>query len=313
MKKKEKIHTKMSINISSKSDNLFKSDDTLNVSKCIVSIDVGVKNLAICVLTEIKNKKFTNDFDILFWKLYDVTKMDVENEVSEVKIKKPRKKKGEIVVLPPSGKCQNIIRRTGKECGLNGPLNTRGRAYCGRHNPTKKHNPDDTQQWCYDMIKSLSKISKEIVLILKPFIEKSDTEVQVLIEQQSMDNKKIMLQSHVIYSHFVQVFDNTIPIRFVPAFNKLKVYDGPEISCTLKGQYAVRKFMSKKHTEFYLETEKKLERWKEYYTSCKSKQDDLADSFLQGLYFIKGKGNAKREDEKQLSTGKKRRRRKVRF
>ncbi|KAI8826768.1 uncharacterized protein EV422DRAFT_502523 [Fimicolochytrium jonesii] len=39
---------------------------------------------------------------------------------------------------------------------------------------------------------------------------------------------------------------------FVPAYNKLLVYDGPQIVSTLKTKYAVRKFTAKKHTEFFL-------------------------------------------------------------
>jgi len=269
---------------------------SMDFTNCIVSIDVGVKNLAICVLAKSKNGKV----DILFWKWYNVL-VDNDQTAPSNKGKKKKEKPDASTI----GKCINVIRKTGKQCGRPGPLNTRGRAYCGVHDPGKKHNPQDTQEWCYGMLQNLPGISNHILQVMKGKIDENI--IQVVIEQQSMDNKKILLQSHLIYGHFVTLFDNRVPVRFVPAYNKLLVYDGPEVVCALKTAYAKRKFLAKRHTEYYLR--ELPTQWKTFFDSCKTKQDDISDAFLQGLYILKG-GAPKKENE---TGGGGRRRRKVRF
>lgn len=284
-----------------------------SIQRCILSIDVGVKNLAICVLTQ--SATSTN---IVLWNLYNVT--------DEVKVKKKPVKKTD----DSTGPCQNIIKRTNKPCGKTGVLNSRGRAYCGTHDPTRKHTPDDTQNWCFSMLKTLPNITNDIIASLKSCVKTAGTptsdnsttdnstsyddiisRLEVIIEQQAMDNKKILLQSHIIFGHFVKLFNNTVPVRFTPAYNKLLVYQGPEIQCTLKTPYARRKFYAKKHTEYFLKNESPLTAWLPFFESCKSKQDDISDAFLQGLYILRKKNLAPRKEVTE--TGKPRRRRKVRF
>lgn len=268
---------------------------------CIISIDVGVKNLAICVLGKTK----TNVIHVLYWKWYNVVSTGDETTTpsKEQRKRKTKKEKEQM------GKCINVIRKTGKPCGRPGPINSRGRSYCGVHNPEKKHNPHDTQEWCYGMLQSLPNITADIMAALEPW-KNFKNALQVVIEQQSVDNKKILLQSHLIYGHFVAHFDNRIPVRFVPAYHKLLVYDGPDIACTLKTAYAKRKFLAKKHTEYFLQGIPGMNtQWKAFFDSCKTKQDDISDAFLQGLYLLKGGATVKKDDV--VVSGKKRR--KVRF
>ena len=263
----------------------------------VLSIDVGVKNLALSLLSVVKGSKKADTTRIHCWKWYDVTSMAAGFPL-EAKQGKKRLSKKEKEGLPPPpamGKCVNILRKAGKpQCGNPGPVNARGRAYCGVHDPAKKHKPEDTQAWCYAMLLALPSIGDELDQCL-PTSLKECNDLQIVIEQQSVDNKKIMMQSHLIYGFFVARYANCVPVRFVPAYNKLLVYDGPAIECPLKTKYAARKFTGRKHTEHFLSNAPALAEWKTFYDECKGKQDDIADAFLQGLYVLIGK--PRNEDE----------------
>ena len=65
--------------------------------------------------------------------------------------------------------------------------------------------------------------------------------------------------------------------------NKLKVYDGPKIVLKVKSKYTIRKKSAIIHSQYFLDGNKKQ---LEFFNSNK-KKDDLADSFLQALYYIK--------------------------
>ena len=276
----------------------------------ILSIDVGVKNLAICLLAGDATCRDmpSNGIEVLFWKWYDVTSGNANSAEKPTKRAAADKTNG-----GPTAPCVNIIRKSGKLCGKTGPVNARGRAYCGIHDPVRKHKPEDTQGWCYDMLRALPAIGQDLDACLD-FLR---GDVLIVIEQQSMDNKKIMMQSHLIYGHFVARYENKVPVRFVPAYNKLLVYDGPPVECTLKTKYAVRKFLGRKHTHHFLTTIPTLHQWKGFFDGCKAKQDDVADAFLQGLYVLIGKpsskGAAPDDTENRRTPPRRRRCRKVRF
>lgn len=279
--------------------------DNMSERKLILSIDVGVKNLALCLLAgNDTNKGFegVEKIEVLFWKWYDVTAN------SSVKRGTGKQKATNGPVIAP---CVNIIRKTGQVCSKPGQVNARGRAYCGIHDPTRKHKPEDTQQWCFDMIRALPSIGDDI----DRCIDVLHDDLQIVIEQQSVDNKKILMQGHLIYGFFVARYENKVPVRFVPAYNKLLVYDGPSIECTLKTKYAVRKYLGRKHTEHFLSRIPAMATWKPFFEGCKAKQDDVADAFLQGLYVMIGKPPKSQDtlDGTPGESGKPRRRRKLRF
>ena len=136
----------------------------------------------------------------------------------------------------------------------------------------------------------------------------------VLIENQpclknpTMKTIQVMLYSHFIFNkqNGLKLLGNESNIKnveYVSACNKLKIYDGPELECKLKSSYSKRKFYAIKHAEYFLNKYNEFENL-EYFKSNK-KKDDLADSYLQGLFFIK------REHDKQFKPKRKRRTKKV--
>jgi len=72
-------------------------------------------------------------------------------------------------------------------------------------------------------------------------------------------------------------------IHMVNARNKLKVYKGPKIECNKKGKYAQNKYLSVEYTKIMIINQQ--EKFKTLFSESK-KKDDLADAYLQGIYWI---------------------------
>jgi hypothetical protein len=92
----------------------------------------------------------------------------------------------------------------------------------------------------------------------------------------------------MIYQYFVirGIVDNKRVKKIIPISpcNKLTVYNGPEIE-TKKIKYARTKYLAIEYTKYFLKNSKK---YLDYFINNK-KKDDLADCFLQCIWFIKNK------------------------
>ena len=133
----------------------------------------------------------------------------------------------------------------------------------------------------------------------------------VLIENQpSLKNPTMKTIQVMLYSYFVfqkyksnLLYGKESPIKnieFISAQNKLKVYDGPTIECKLKSAYSKRKFFAKKHSEYFLE--KYGEKDNTDFFKKNKKKDDLADAYLQGLFYyereLKAENKKKAKEKK---------------
>jgi hypothetical protein len=125
----------------------------------------------------------------------------------------------------------------------------------------------------------------------------------VLIENQpSLKNPKMKSVQMGVYCYFLMrgMIDSTINnssiknIIFVSARCKLSIYDGPEIVLTVKSKYTQRKKLAIAHTKYFLENHPEK---CEYMVSHK-KKDDLCDSFLQALYYLKRVINKEKKPKK---------------
>jgi len=141
-----------------------------------------------------------------------------------------------------------------------------------------------------------------------------NVDIVVIENQPSLKNPQMKSIQMILYSYFLILGkvigngDNSLnyidKIDFCSASNKLKVYDGPEIILEVKPskknnnlseiieppkknkvKYADKKRLAIEHTKYFLE---KDEKYKDFFNNHK-KKDDLADSYLQGLYYIKFK------------------------
>ena len=212
-----------------------------------LSFDVGIKNLAYCVLS--------GDKDIKQWGIINLN----EDPICDVKLRKKCEKPSTYSVIgdPTINYC------------------------CTSH--SKKFKKKKKLNTSYD----LSKISKLCIERLRGL---DLTEIKyVLIENQpALKNPVMKSIQMIIYTFFIMdgVMNNESSIQevyMVNARNKLKVYHGPKIDCNKKGKYAKNKFLSVEYTKIMVENEE--EQFKNLFEESK-KKDDLADSYLQGIYWI---------------------------
>ena len=91
----------------------------------------------------------------------------------------------------------------------------------------------------------------------------------------------------ILYSYFIIEGVCKEPIcsnvQMINARNKLKVYKGPTVPCNKKGKYAQNKYLSVEYTKHMIHNDD--ENMIKLYDDSK-KKDDLADSYLQGIYWI---------------------------
>lgn len=100
----------------------------------------------------------------------------------------------------------------------------------------------------------------------------------------TMKTIQVMLYS-IIYSIYYQSNKPVPIVTFMNAKHKGTVYTGESIECNVKDPYRRRKYLSIKHSEYFLEVSEQ-EKWSEYFHTHK-KKDDLADAYLMCLFSLK--------------------------
>jgi hypothetical protein len=147
---------------------------------------------------------------------------------------------------------------------------------------------------------SILEINKRLVKELDKYPEFVKVD-QILIENQGVLNQRMMKISAFLHNYFVirGIVDNPeTPVKkiaFIPAYTKLKFYDGPEFEITVKTKYAKKKKLSIGYCNYYLQNDKKhFEYWQTH-----KKKDDLAESFLNGLNYLNN--NTKQKKKKKVS------------
>ena len=218
----------------------------------IASFDIGIKNLAYCILAldETENKLPGREIIVKKWDVIDLTFDETINNCTTCN-------KGAVYK-------ENLLY------------------YCKKHKTTNsvlikkpKVKLFDTQTISIRLVQELDKIP-----------ELMDVST-ICIENQPSKNPKMKNLSFLLYSYFVvrcivdkQQKTNVI---FINPRNKLEIYDGPYVPCNLKGQYSRNKFYGKIYCKFFVRNQKKEI---EFFNSFK-KKDDLADCMLQGVWYLK--------------------------
>ena len=168
-----------------------------------------------------------------------------------------------------------------------------------------------------EMKKNRNLIFENIPRKLYEIPELLNVDYVVIENQPSLKNPQMKSIQMILYSYFL-ILGKIIgdgdkntgyidKIDFCSASNKLKVYDGPKIvleekinkrkkkiiententeGSNLKKnkiKYSDKKKLAIEHTKYYLE---KNDKYINFFNNH-GKKDDLADSFLQGLYYIK--------------------------
>jgi hypothetical protein len=267
----------------------------------LLSIDVGLKNLALCLF----QKEECGLFSINIWDVINIT--GVEEEVKQVFHCNETLKNGKICgknakymkhgcectsYLCMKHSSQHIIQPNGMK-NISKYNVAELKNWIEQYNiemndtiTTKKQMVDIIKKWldtCYVSIPSKKKVKNSYTNILlygrniKDYFDKIYTNdiTHVCIEQQMTSKMRII--SYMIAQYFIGK-NSEIDVIMCNACYKLKGLE------TDKTNYDERKKNSVKHMLHFLD-EDIYENWKTFF-SMNKKQDDLSDAFLQGKWAI---------------------------
>jgi len=113
---------------------------------------------------------------------------------------------------------------------------------------------------------------------------------EVIIENQPVYKNPVMKSIQMLlYAYYmlkgITKNDRINEIHMLNATQKMKVYDGPEIECNIKDTHEKNKYLSKEYCKHILKDNEEMLN----YFNTYDKKDDLADTYLQGLYFLKSR------------------------
>ena len=214
-----------------------------------LSFDVGIKNLAYCSLN--------SDKKILDWGIINLNK---------------------------DPKCQCGLQ---KECSKTAAYqvtdsdNGEVKYCCTTH--VKKYKKKKKLNSNYDLFR----IAQILIEELNSKTDFLNHEVICIENQPALKNPTMKSIQMLLYSYFIiegvckdPICEN---VQMINARNKLKVYKGPEVECKFKEKYKRNKYLSVEYTKNMILEEE--EKFIQLFSESK-KKDDLADAYLQGIYFI---------------------------
>ena len=213
-----------------------------------LSFDVGIKNLAFCSLND--NKQ------ILDWGIINLDK----NPKCQCGLQKECQKSATFIVTCDNGETKYSCTTHTK-----------------KYKKKKKINADRD-------IFNLSKILIEELNLKTDFL---NHDVICIENQPALKNPVMKTVQMILYSYFMiegATKDKLVDqVHMINARNKLKVYKGPPVECKYKEKYKRNKFLSVEYTKNMILNEEK--KFIDLFNESK-KKDDLADAYLQGIYFI---------------------------
>ena len=213
-----------------------------------LSFDVGIKNLAFCSLND--NKQ------ILDWGIINLDK----NPKCQCGLQKECQKSATFIVTCDNGETKYSCTTHTK-----------------KYKKKKKINADRD-------IFNLSKILIEELNLKTDFL---NHDVICIENQPALKNPVMKTVQMILYSYFMiegATKDKLVEqVHMINARNKLKVYKGPPVECKYKEKYKRNKYLSVEYTKNMILNEEN--KFIELFTESK-KKDDLADAYLQGIYFI---------------------------
>jgi len=268
----------------------------------IISFDVGIKNLACCVLEIYENQ----EFKILFWDVLNLTNPTlyppccIENCKQKVKhymhntdiyycTKHSKKNPNNHCLVP-----ENLVMKSLKVCGQK-ELCITAQEYKMKIEKriTKKQLialfdkyvndnylipiPPEQKASTMDLIS----VGKEMNSVFEKKIQCYEPYDYVIIENQisPIANRMKTVQGMIAY-HFI-MRNSLSSIHFISASNKLNTFTDDKIE-----NYSDRKKAAVDISKQLLEKYKGFEPYQKYLHK-NGKKDDLADCFLQLLYFVK--------------------------
>jgi len=257
----------------------------------ILSIDVGIKNLAHC-LFEIDDNDYSK-YNMFEWDVVDIC--NIKKQTCKAELKK-RLEDGTYAI-----------------CGKNASFkDNNGICYCKTH--VKKMlnsdlNNDTYEEIKYDNASEIRLVDLGINMMKAYDIIFNKYKIDIVIIENQIS--KIATRMKTIQGMITQYFimEHTTNIEFISSTNKLKLFTDKKT----KTDYKERKKMGIEfcrnvminnidNYDYKDDNECYFKGWLEHFDKHK-KKDDLADCFLQGLWYINNKNNTK--DKKKNDNEKK--------
>jgi hypothetical protein len=220
----------------------------------VLSFDVGIKNLAYCVID-------SSDYSIQDWGILNIS---------------------------PDELCEHVHKGGG--CNKSAKFVIEGCLICSAHRNLKKYRE------CPVKKKPKSKnqligMGKNIMTCLGKHPNFLEVDVVLIENQPALKNPTMKSVQMMVYSYFLMqgVCDDKScidTIELISARNKLKAYTGPDIACDIKDKYKKTKYLGIKYCEYMISHNSNIsEEFCNMFEDSK-KKDDLADSYLQGMYWL---------------------------
>lgn len=242
-------------------------------------IDPGIHNLSFCILKADNPKDFST-YEIKLWENYDLLE---DTDKLCTGIQKNNKVCNKKCSLKYANKVTEDFNKFIYTCKLHSPKDPEIKLTEYKRKKIDTYLLRDLVEIIIIKIKMIFTEHKELFLEL----------YKINIELQPSVNSRIKLVSHVIFTSLIENYikeDISIPeIKFIAAKNKLKVnYDGPELTCSLKSEYAKRKWMSDQIGNWYL-NEKFCQKQKELWLdTLVGKTNDKYDTLLMAINCLHG-------------------------
>lgn len=214
----------------------------------LLSFDIGIKNLAYCVLCE-KTQKIQD------WGIINIS---CENQCQH------KTNKGD--------RCEKSATKT------NGTLEL-----CTGHSKLKQYS-----SFTFKKMKSKNNLHSVGKKMVKAFDEKKIFQSchTILVENQpSLKNPTMKSIQMMVYTYFL-IKNKPDTLEMINARNKLKVYHGPPISTPYdkkKDTYKKNKYLAVLYCESMIQNEMSF--FQNLYKTSK-KKDDLSDCYLQAIYYL---------------------------
>ena len=286
----------------------------------VLSWDVGIKNLAYCILNK-ENDKYTIDK----WDIINLVSTDIKCEIESCKkppkfiqstnninkyycgvhkskYQEPSDDWYESLFLDDKEHRCTYKKKSGELCDKKNSCKTKSDYYCNAHKKTYLENLKKSNK--------LVSVKKKNCMKCTPY-ELSNTMYkkldaipellqvnEVLIENQpTLKNPTIKSVSLFLYSYFMLrgIMDKTTTksiidkINFISPSNKLKVNNDQTLETLTKTaddkKYKMTKTLAEQYTKILLNKDIK---WTNHLISYK-KKDDLCDAYLQGYYYMYNK------------------------
>lgn len=266
----------------------------------ILSIDVGMKNLALCLL----DVDISKNYDIILWDTVNLCKdKDIKCYCNKKKGKcnanaiyhknniyycKTHAKQHNLYKLPPIELKPNNIKKyklidlikIAKSIGIEITNNKIKKIDC-LEKILNKYDNDYYEFYIKKNTKDYCMVDYGIILKDKLLNIFKDIPIDLILIENQIGPLALRMKTlqGMIMQHFIE--SGITNIKEISASNKLKEYIGNK-----KTTYIERKKLSIDITFNIIKNNNRLIKFIDYYKNHK-KKDDLADSLLQGLWYIK--------------------------